>query len=151
MVLPHSGIKRRHIGSSIESDGMVTYAADTLEANLKAIRLQLRDSMNDIMGKFQDGTFVQELRESNDTTPAKEPFKAVEATAKLFNLTDGEKEKAKLSFARLGNYTKWGMMNAVTEVANTHENYDRASDLEVMGGKIITMPNRDWDRIALAA
>ena len=41
MVLPHSGIKRRHIGSSIESDGMVTYAADTLEANLKAIRLQL--------------------------------------------------------------------------------------------------------------
>lgn len=151
MVLPHSGIKRRHIGSSIESDGIVTYAEDTLEANLKAIRLQLRDSMNDIMGKFQDGTFVQELRESNNTTPAKEPFKAVEATAKLFNLTDGEKEKTKLSFARLGNYTKWGMMNAVTEVANTHESYDRASDLEVMGGKIITMPNRDWDRIALAA
>ena len=103
------------------------------------------------MGKFQDGTFVQELRESGATTPAKEPFKAVEATAKLFNLTDGEREKAKLSFARLGNYTKWGMMNAVTEVANTHESYDRASELEVMGGKIISMPNRDWDRIALAA
>ena len=151
MVSPHRGIKRRHVGSSIEGDGEITYEADTMEANLKAIKLQLRDSMNGVMNSFKDGTFIEELTKASAGTPVNKPMKAVEATAKLYGLTDEEKEKATISFARLGKYNKWGMMNAVTELANTAESYDRASELEIFGGKILTLPNSQWDSIALAA
>ena len=151
MVLPHMGIKRRHIGAAIEGDGQVTYAEDTLEANLKAIKLQLRDSMNDVVKSFKDGSFVEELQKSGDSSRVKEPAKAIEATAKLFNLTDKETDTAKISWGKLNDYSKWGMMNAITEVANTHDSYDRASELEIIGGKIIAMPTYEWDKIALAA
>jgi len=150
-VLPHRGVKRRHIGAAIESDGQVTYAEDTIEANLKAIKLQIRDSMTDVMNGFKDGSLIQELHNSDNSTQIKEPYKAIEATAKLFSLTEPETEKAKISFGQLRNYSKWGMMNAVTAVANTHDSYDRASELEVIGGKIISMPSYQWDKIALAA
>jgi hypothetical protein len=145
------GIKRRHIGAAIEGDGQVTYAEDTLEANLKAIKLQLRDSMNDVVKSFKDGSFVEELQKSGDSSRVKEPAKAIEATAKLFNLTDKETDTAKISWGKLNDYSKWGMMNAITEVANTHDSYDRASELEIIGGKIIAMPTYEWDKIALAA
>ena len=151
MVSPHRGVKRRHIGSAIEGDGEITYEEDTIEANLKAIKLQLRDSMSSVMQSFKDGTFVEEIKKASEGTPVKQPMKAVEATAKLFGLTEKEKETATFSFAKLGKYNKWGMMNAVTDVANTSESYDRASELEVFGGKILTLSNTQWDSIALAA
>tara|TARA_R110002020_G_scaffold139097_1_gene309796 strand:- start:932 stop:2029 length:1098 start_codon:yes stop_codon:yes gene_type:complete len=151
MVLPHRGVKRRHIGSTIQSDGQVTYADDTIEANLKAIKLQVRDSMTDVMNSFKDGSLIEEVKKSGESTKVREPAKAIEATAKLFSLTDKETDTAKLSWGKLLDYSKWGMMNCITEVANTHESYDRASELEIIGGKIISMPNHQWDRIALAA
>ena len=151
MVLPHMGVKRRHIGAAIEGDGQVTYAEDTLEANLKAIKLQVRDSMTDVMNSFKDGSLVEELQKSGNSSKVKEPAKAIEATAKLFSLTDKETDTAKISWGKLNDYSKWGMMNAITEVANTHDSYDRASELEIIGGKIINMPHNQWDKIALAA
>ena len=151
MVLPHMGVKRRHIGAAIQGDGQVTYSEDTLEANLKAIKLQVRDSMTDVMNRFKDGSLIEELQNSGNSSKVKEPAKAIEATAKLFSLTDKETDTAKISWGKLNDYSKWGMMNAITEVANTHESYDRASELEIIGGKIINMPLNQWDRIALAA
>ena len=151
MVSPHRGIKKRHVGSAIEGDGEITFEEDTIEANLKAIKLQLRDSMNSVMQSFKDGTFIEEIKKASEGTPVKQPMKAVEATAKLYGLTEKERETATISFARLGKYNKWGMMNAITDVANTSESYDRASELEVFGGKILTLSNTQWDSIALAA
>ena len=151
MVSPHRGIKRRHIGSTIEGDGQITYAEETLQANLTAIKLQLRDSMNSVMESFKDGSFLEEIKSISEGTTIYKPVKAVEATARLYGLTEGERDKTILSLAKLGKYNKWGMMNAVTELANTTDSYDRASELEVLGGKILTLPNSQWDRIALAA
>jgi len=103
------------------------------------------------MNSFKDGTLVDELERSGDSSRVLEPAKAIEATAKLFSLTDKESDVAKISWGKLNDYSKWGMMNAITEVANTHDSYDRASELELIGGKIISMPSYQWDRIALAA
>ena len=107
------------------------------------------DKLREVRG--QDGSFIEELQKSGDSSRVKEPAKAIEATAKLFNLTDKETDTAKISWGKLNDFSKWGMMNAITEVANTHDSYDRASELEIIGGKIIAMPTYEWDKIALAA
>ena len=69
----------------------------------------------------------------------------------MFSLTEKETEDTTLSFVKRGDYSKWGMVNAVTEIANTHKNYDRASELEGLGGRILTMGKSQWQEIALAA
>jgi hypothetical protein len=40
---------------------------------------------------------------------------------------------------------------AVTRLAQDAENYDRASDLERLGGRIIELPRSEWRQLAEAA
>lgn len=151
MILPDYGIKTKHIGSSIEEDGNVTYGNDTIETDQKAIMLKLRDTIRSVCSEENRNKVLEKINESSDTTSTKNPLKAVEKTAKLFSLTEKETEDTTLSFVKRGDYSKWGMVNAVTEIANTHKNYDRASELEGLGGRILTMGKSQWQEIALAA
>jgi len=41
--------------------------------------------------------------------------------------------------------------SAVTRAAQDLESYDRATELEYIGGKIIELPQTDWERLAVAA
>lgn len=54
------------------------------------------------------------------------------------------------SFVGDRDYSKWGMADAVTQVANETRSYERATELELMGGKIIDMPPSQWSRYVSA-
>lgn len=55
------------------------------------------------------------------------------------------------TFIKTGDYSKYGMLNAVTAQANNLESYDRAFELEIMGGQLLKMPVHQWEKIAVAA
>ena len=152
MVLPDTGLKVRHVGSKIEEDGYVDYSNDTVESDQKTIMLKLRDTIRAVCNKENRNKILNKINESSsESTFVDNPMKAIEKTAKLYNFTQKETEDATLSFIKRGDYSKWGMVNAVTEVANTHNSYDRASNLESLGGRILTMGKSQWEEIALAA
>lgn len=46
--------------------------------------------------------------------------------------------------------TRWGLVNAVTEASKEAHSYDRATELEVVGGKLLSLPQADWKTIAEA-
>lgn len=50
--------------------------------------------------------------------------------------------------ARGGDLTQYGLANAVTRTAQDQESYDRATELERLGGRIIELEPKDWERIA---
>ena len=41
-------------------------------------------------------------------------------------------------------------MNAITETANEHPSYDRAIELQAMGGRVLALKSTEWRRIAAA-
>ena len=43
------------------------------------------------------------------------------------------------------------MLNAVTNLANDTDSYDRASELELLGGRILDLPANQWHEVAIAA
>jgi hypothetical protein len=45
----------------------------------------------------------------------------------------------------------YGLVNAVTQYAQYVEDYDRATELEALGGKLLDLPTRHWQEIAHAA
>jgi hypothetical protein len=49
------------------------------------------------------------------------------------------------------DYSRWGALNAVTAIANVHEDYDRATEIEIMGGQVLEMNPSQWAAIARAA
>ena len=50
-----------------------------------------------------------------------------------------------------GDLSRFGFHNAVTRYSQDVEDYDRASELEAQGGKIIEMKPTEWASIAKAA
>ena len=44
--------------------------------------------------------------------------------------------------------TQYGLMNAITRTAQDAETYDRATELEKIGGSVIGMDSTLWDRIS---
>ena len=65
----------------------------------------------------------------------------------------GEAECPETCLSRLltgGDLTQYGMHAAVTRASQDSQDYDRASDMETVGGKIIELPASDWKVIATA-
>ena len=76
----------------------------------------------------------------------------VRLASRNFGITESE-EKGVLQHLIEGNdLSLYGLSNAVTRYSQDVESYDRATDLEGIGYKILTMPTKQWNRInAMAA
>ena len=72
----------------------------------------------------------------------------VENTIKHFDLREGQKEGILENLLRDGDYSQWGLANAVTNHANSQGDYEEATKLEKIGGKIIELNNSEWKRLA---
>ena len=46
--------------------------------------------------------------------------------------------------------SRYGLMNAVTQAANTIEDYDVSTQLERAGGSIMNMPENEWASLVAA-
>ena len=79
------------------------------------------------------------------------PEDAIESVGKKFSLSESEVKQAKRSLLEDGDYSRWGFANAITNIAHKSEDYDRATDLQELGGNIINLNPREWKRVALAA
>jgi hypothetical protein len=80
-----------------------------------------------------------------------DPIKVVEVTAKKYGMNDQEQNSVLRHLIMSGDLTKYGLHSAVTRTAEDLAEYDRASEFEVLGGKIIELPKNEWKELAEAA
>jgi len=80
----------------------------------------------------------------------RQPPKAVETLGKAFSLNEGERTSVLENLIRDQDYSRWGMLNAVTAAAEKAQSYDRATRLEETGGRILDLNPTEWRRIAEA-
>jgi hypothetical protein len=50
-----------------------------------------------------------------------------------------------------GELSGYGLVNAVTHFSQEVEDYDRATEFEALGGKLIELSAKDWKELAQAA
>ena len=91
------------------------------------------------------------LRATKEGPQVQDAFAAVDQLAKEVDIRDGEKQDIITNLLTDGDFSRWGMLNAVTKVANTDAvDYDRACELEKIGAEIIDMQFQRWNRVAEA-
>lgn len=110
---------------------------DIIKHNLKPETIAIE------MQKFEDAT---QRVIGEDMTK----IELVDNTIKTFDLREGQKEGILESLLREGDYSQWGLANAVTNLANTQNDYEEATKLERIGGKIIELNNAQWKTLAVA-
>ena len=86
-----------------------------------------------------------------DMAGEREPEDAMQSLGKKFGLTDDEVKRATRALISDNDYSRWGFANAVTCLAHRETNYDRATQLQELGGNVIQLSPREWHRVALAA
>jgi Domain of unknown function (DUF932) len=69
---------------------------------------------------------------------------------KHFGLTLDEQKQALEHLLMDEDLTAYGMLNAITRTAQDVESYDRATELEAVGSKVLSLPQSTWREIALA-
>ena len=76
---------------------------------------------------------------------------AVEVLTAKVGLPDAMRPSSLTSLAEGGDLTAWGMINAVTAQAHKADDYDRAVEIEGVGGTLINLPPAQWKEILQAA
>ncbi len=49
-----------------------------------------------------------------------------------------------------GDLSGYGLVNAVTHFSQEVEDYDRATEFEALGGKLIELPVKEWKELTQA-
>lgn len=154
MVSQDAGISRYHVGRKVDGDGARVHELfrdETLAADDHALMLKLQDVVRAASSEASFGVLVDKMREATIGPHVQKPVAAVEILAKSVGLLEAEKGSVLENLIRGQDYSRWGMLNAVTAVANEHASYDRATELESLGGRILNLPAADWMRVAEAA
>ena len=134
------GVGKRHVGRINESvDGdFGIFRDETIEADDRAFLMKIEDTVRAAVDEARFNALVQKLRDAKKAPilPAAAP-KVVELAAKEFDIRQSEGILGHLIAG--GDLSLYGLANAVTRHAQDVQSYDRSTELEATGYKIITM------------
>ncbi len=153
MVRPEK-VRKYHVGRKAELEPDHLYTDSTRLAIDKTFLMKLRDVARAMLDRERFGSYIEKLRsaaeEQIDKERAKSVSEIVEVSAKKWGLNEGEGMKlleGLIEEGTRGNYSKYGLANAVTQIANDHKDYDRAVELERLGGEIIEMGRKEFESV----
>ncbi len=76
-----------------------------------------------------------------------EAVEVVERAGEGVTLTEAEKRSVLQHFVEGADFTRYGLQAAVTRASADVEDYDRATELERLGGRVIALPSVEWNPI----
>jgi len=145
--------KRIHLGGKLVANGdFEVFSDETKRKQNELVIAEVTDTMKALTNPENVQKMGDALRATKEGTQVENAFAAVDQLAKEVDIRDGEKESVISNFLQDGDFSRWGMLNAVTKIANTDAvDYERACELENIGSQLIDMQMSQWNRIAVAA
>ena len=150
-VAEEARLRRNHVGRRIESgEDYSVYCDETLKADDRALTLKIRDSIRALAQPHLFNRILAEMREATQQRPVSHPIAAVSELGKTYPIAQGERDSILMNLIRGADYSQWGLVNAITELANEHPSYDRAVELQAMGGRVLDLKPSEWRQMAHA-
>ncbi len=146
-----SVFRKRHIGRrwDLGDDNVGELISDsTRRLDDAALWSKVKDVATATMNEeFFQQTLNRLRGAKEDTFQLRNVQKVEEVTRKTFGLSTHESNSALEHLARGGDFSRLGMANAITRASQDVKSYDRATDLERLGGRVIEMPKNEWEGI----
>ena len=151
-VFKNDGIAKYHIGGRANGEGDISeYLSDeTRRAEDLTFWLKVRDMLKACLAGELFDKLVAQIEAAGQDRIESKVEDVMEVTAGRFGLNEGEREGVLEALARGADFTRLGLANAVTRFSQTVADYDRATELERVGGQVIELPRNEWQRLAKA-
>lgn len=153
-MIREAAIRKAHLGrnggrqmDAIE-DAREFFRDETRAADDRAFFLKVGDAVGAMFEPARFNARIEQYRAASERVIEADPVQVVEATARRLTLTEGEKSGVLRHLIRGGDLSAWGLANAVTRTAEDATDYDRATELEAAGGRIIELNPSDWKALA---
>lgn len=150
MVRDKGAMRAAHVGRRIDAsiEGLLSEGTKRLEDEVV-----LRKVRDVIANAFDAQTFLAFIDSLSETTQQQiegDVPAAVEALGPTLGLSGGERQSVLRHLITGGDLSRYGLMNAVTRTAEDVASYDRATEIETLGYRLVEMPSREWVSIANA-
>jgi hypothetical protein len=135
------GMRKAHLGRAIvgePGDVAAEFLSDEArQADDQAFFLKARDLLTATLSGEMLNRLLGSMREATEDK-IREPEQTVEAVAVQIGLNETERTNVLRNLIEGADLSRWGMANAITRAAEDAADYDRASELERLGGDLMT-------------
>ncbi|OZA27533.1 MAG: DUF932 domain-containing protein [Hydrogenophilales bacterium 17-61-9] len=153
LIASDRALRKTHLGRILEADtaSAVLFEEDTLRADDKAFFLKVRDVVQACVSQASFNLTAEKMAKTMGIKIVGDPVKTVEVLANRYSLNDTERAGVLRHLIEEHDLSGYGLVNAVTGYSQEIEDYDRATDFEALGGKLIDLNNNEWSLLAEAA
>jgi len=153
MIAQDNQLRKYHIGKANDSDfDYSIYRDETIEADDRAFLMKVRDAVTAAVDQTVFERLVQQMRDATEAkVDAVSVPKVMELTSKQFGISQNENEGVLGHLIGGGDLSLYGVANAVTRYAQDVGSYDRSTELETTGYRILTMAPSLWKSILSTA
>jgi hypothetical protein len=139
LILEHS-LKRIHLGRQTMEIGEIEWSDETRMLEDRALWAKIRDIIRATFDKRIFQLWVEKLKESTKIE-IKKPVEAVNNIVGHLGLTEEQEQRLLMHFSEP---TKYGLINAITNLAGQTTNVDEQVRLEEFAGEILQSQLRDF-------
>jgi hypothetical protein len=155
MTVENTGFAKAHLGKALGDGETVRrfLTSETRAAEDKALMLGSRDVLKGLLTESTLEAHVEALELAAETpivkvksgdAPDGKVAEVVTRISKSVGLNESEGASVLDHLINGGDLSIFGLANAVTRTAEDSASYDRASELERLGGQMVTMPRDKW-------
>ena len=154
LIAADHAMRKMHVGrlSDAALDEVTVFRDDTLRADDKAFFLKVRDVVESAVSEATLRLIAERMRKTLGIKLTGDPVKTVEVLGTRFLLFNEQERTGVLRFLiEGGDLSGYGLINAVTHYSQEVDDYDRATDFEALGGKLLDQTAAEWETLAEAA
>lgn len=132
--------KRYHVGKQIDGEEAAyeLYSDETIKADDRAFFLKVQDTVRCAADEAKFMLTVNKLKLAKQEKLGSDPVKTVEMLADRYLLNQNERGSVLRHFIMAGDNSSYGLLNAVTRASQDIEDYNRATELERLGGELLS-------------
>ena len=153
LIASDRALRKTHVGRALQSEeeSVNVFRDDTLAADDRAFFLKVRDVVEAAVSEATFRQVVLKLQKTREIPLSGDPVKTVEVLANRYLLNETERTGVLRHLIVEGDLSAYGLVNAVTHYSQDVEDYDRATEFEALGGRLIDLSTKDWTELAQAA
>jgi hypothetical protein len=153
LIAADSSLRKTHVGRALGTDeeALTVFRDDTMRADDRAFFLKVRDVVQAAVTEATFRQTAQKLQRTLNIPLVGNPVRTVEVLAQRYSLNDGERSGVLRHLIAEGELSGYGLVNAVTHFSQDVHDYDRATEFESLGGKLIELSAAEWKGLAEAA
>lgn len=131
--------KKYHTGKQVDDtdNAYELYSDATLEADDKAYFLKVQDIVRAAVDESRFALTVDKMRTAMNIQTGENPVETVEILGDRYLLNKNERGSILRHFIMGNDYSHYGLVNAVTRSSQDVADYNRATELERIGGSLL--------------